>query len=88
MKQAAELKYKTLPELEAKLKETEQRLSDKAASDSSKQVALYQEWCGRHERYVQSLVSDLPLYWEWWGSSSASRSRPPPAHQNRCECLG
>ena len=50
VQQAAELKYKTLPELEAKLKETEQRLSDKAASDSSKQVALYQEGCGRHER--------------------------------------
>ena len=37
---------------------------------------------------VQSRVSDLPLYWEWWGSSSASPSRPPPTHQNRCECLG
>jgi len=61
LSKAAELKYKTLPELLAKLKETEQRLADKAASASSKQALMRDEVTEADVAAVVSAWTGIPV---------------------------
>jgi ATP-dependent Clp protease ATP-binding subunit ClpB len=61
LSKAAELKYKELPELQTKLRETEERLSAKAATPSSKQALMRDEVTESDVAAVVSAWTGIPV---------------------------